>query len=320
MSDYTQITDFSAKDALTSGDPEKIIYGADIDAEFAAIVTAIATKYDSTDLASTAQAQAETLNTVLITPSTLGDWSDANGGLVGELHALTDPGADRILFWDDGEAADSNLAYLTVSNGLEISTTTLQIASSAAGAGLTYSAGVLAVGAGSGITVNANDVALTAAAASTTNLIVISSGTISYNPTSLTQLTAPNIAGADEFVIWDADAAAAKAIRYQDLGVPVVDDATTTPMSSADLTYANKWYSCSNASAISFVIPANASVAYPVGTVFAIYQAGAGQVTVSVTSDTLRAPNGAKTAAQYSLILATKVASTTWVVSGDAST
>lgn len=46
MSDYTQITDFSAKDALSSGDPEKVATGADVDAELAAISTAIATKAD----------------------------------------------------------------------------------------------------------------------------------------------------------------------------------------------------------------------------------------------------------------------------------
>lgn len=47
MSDYSQITDFSAKDALTTGDPEKIILGSDVDVELGAISTAIATKYDS---------------------------------------------------------------------------------------------------------------------------------------------------------------------------------------------------------------------------------------------------------------------------------
>lgn len=52
MSDYTQITDFSAKDALSSGDPEKIILGADFDAELAAIATAVGSKVDTTDTAS----------------------------------------------------------------------------------------------------------------------------------------------------------------------------------------------------------------------------------------------------------------------------
>jgi len=47
MSDYTQITDFSVKDALPSGDPEKIILGSDVDAELDAIATAIASKSDT---------------------------------------------------------------------------------------------------------------------------------------------------------------------------------------------------------------------------------------------------------------------------------
>ena len=46
MTDYTQTTDFSTKDSLASGDPEKIILGADIDLEFSAISTAIASKVD----------------------------------------------------------------------------------------------------------------------------------------------------------------------------------------------------------------------------------------------------------------------------------
>lgn len=49
MSNYTQITDFSAKDSLTTGDPNKLIKGSDVDAEFDAISTAIATKEDTTN-------------------------------------------------------------------------------------------------------------------------------------------------------------------------------------------------------------------------------------------------------------------------------
>lgn len=47
MSNYTPATDFSVKDGLTTGDPEKAILGSDIDDEFDAINTAIATKEDS---------------------------------------------------------------------------------------------------------------------------------------------------------------------------------------------------------------------------------------------------------------------------------
>ena len=47
MSNYTQVTNFTAKDNLTTGDPEKAISGADVDGEFSLISTAIATKFDT---------------------------------------------------------------------------------------------------------------------------------------------------------------------------------------------------------------------------------------------------------------------------------
>lgn len=46
MTDYAQVTDFSAKDSLPSGDSGKVIYGADVDAELSLISTAIASKLD----------------------------------------------------------------------------------------------------------------------------------------------------------------------------------------------------------------------------------------------------------------------------------
>lgn len=47
MSNYTKVTNFTAKDSLTSGDPNKVVKGSEIDTEFAAIATAIATKADT---------------------------------------------------------------------------------------------------------------------------------------------------------------------------------------------------------------------------------------------------------------------------------
>ena len=44
MADYSKTTNFTAKDSLTSGDPNKVIKGATFDTEFDALVTASATK------------------------------------------------------------------------------------------------------------------------------------------------------------------------------------------------------------------------------------------------------------------------------------
>ena len=46
MSNYVQSTNFATKDALTSGDPLKIVKGTEINTEFANIAIAVATKAD----------------------------------------------------------------------------------------------------------------------------------------------------------------------------------------------------------------------------------------------------------------------------------
>ena len=47
MSNYTKTTNFTAKDSLASGDPNKIIKGSEFDTEFNNISTAIASKADT---------------------------------------------------------------------------------------------------------------------------------------------------------------------------------------------------------------------------------------------------------------------------------
>jgi 6-phosphogluconolactonase (cycloisomerase 2 family) len=49
MSNFTKTTNFTAKDSLLSGNPDKVVRGAEIDAEFDAIAVSIATKYQSGD-------------------------------------------------------------------------------------------------------------------------------------------------------------------------------------------------------------------------------------------------------------------------------
>lgn len=46
MTDYTKSTNFTSKDSLATGNPLKIIKGAEFDTEFNAIATAVATKAD----------------------------------------------------------------------------------------------------------------------------------------------------------------------------------------------------------------------------------------------------------------------------------
>lgn len=105
------------------------------------------------------------------------------------LEDLTDPNADRIFFWDDSAGASKFLEVSTAS-GINITATTLALASIpnasltnssvtyTAGAGLTGGGAValgasatLNIGAGTGITVNADDVQLKNAGALTNNTV-----------------------------------------------------------------------------------------------------------------------------------------------------
>ena len=118
-----------------------------VDAEFSAIQTAVATKYDSGDVASSAQAIAGTSNSVLMTPLQVENWASDASSVVAHLQNIGSlaTNGDKLFFFDD---TDDTTKALTVGNGLEISGTTIQTPSATAGAGLTYSSGVLAVGAG----------------------------------------------------------------------------------------------------------------------------------------------------------------------------
>lgn len=107
-----------------------------------------------------------------------------------------------------------------------------------------------------------------------------------------------------------------------------LDDSQVTPVTPNDqtgTTYTfvladkHRLVTGTNASAQTFTIPLNATVAYPLGTALQIYQKGAGQITVAITATgTLRTPRGAKTAVQYALVTVVKTDTDTWVVAGDA--
>lgn len=76
----------------------------------------------------------------------------------------------------------------------------------------------------------------------------------------------------------------------------------------------------SNASAKTFTIPANASVAFPIGTAVTFINTGAGAMTIAITSDTLTfSPSGgtgSRSLAQNGMATAVKITATQWLISG----
>jgi hypothetical protein len=76
-----------------------------------------------------------------------------------------------------------------------------------------------------------------------------------------------------------------------------------------------------NASAITFTIPPNSSVAFGIGTQINVMQLGAGQVTIAPGAGVTLRSSGSrlKTANQYAVATCCKIATDTWVVIGNLS-
>jgi len=84
----------------------------------------------------------------------------------------------------------------------------------------------------------------------------------------------------------------------------------------------NTLVTINNASANTFTIPPNSSVAFPVGTILNIAQTGAGQTTITQGSGVTIVSNGStasapKTRVQYSGATCVQTSANTWLVMGD---
>jgi hypothetical protein len=100
-------------------------------------------------------------------------------------------------------------------------------------------------------------------------------------------------------------------------------EAPTTQQTEIGLTYdpvladADKMITMNNGAANTVTIPANGSVAYPVGTKLNFMQLGAGKTTIAITTDTLDSKGALFSLSQYGVATAMKITSIQWVLYGD---
>jgi hypothetical protein len=125
MSNYTKTVNFAAKDALTTGDANKIVKGTEIDTEFNNIATAVATKFDSTSTVAVANGGTGA-TTAATAVSNLGALPALNPSYTGTLTGGT--GVINIGSGQLGKDANGNLLVGTTAATLSTNTFTIAAA------------------------------------------------------------------------------------------------------------------------------------------------------------------------------------------------
>lgn len=211
----------------------------------------------------------------------------ANGGLG---VALTDPNADRILFWDDSAG---QYQYLTLGTNISITGTTLNV-----------------TGGGSGDFVGP--------ASSTDNAVVrfdSTTGKLGQNSGVIVD-DSNNISGIGSLATTSLTVGGAAITN--NIVQNSQSAAYTTVLSDAGK---HLYHPSADTTARTYTIDSNANVAYPVGTAITfVNDCSAGTVTISITSDTLvlagAGTTGSRTLAACGVATAIKVTSTRWIING----
>lgn len=235
------------------------------------------------------------------------------------------------------QTQDSSIVYASAGGTADVITLALAPAITAYAAGQKFH--FIASGTNAGaVTLNVNGVGATAVKKtggvalaagdiiSAQACIVVHDGTDFelVNPTMVTRDTAQTISALKTFTagadMTPATTPSTTAVGY--LGSPVVDGNSAYAIVMTD---AGKTIYHNEAGARTWTIPANASVAFPIGTVIILDNTGnagaAGTITLAITSDTLRrgdgtAGTGSRTIAASQVAAIRKVAATEWIITG----
>jgi hypothetical protein len=232
-----------------------------------------------------------------------------------DLSGLADPGADRLAGWDDSATA---ITYFSLGTGLSITGTEL--------------------GLGLGTTVQAYDAGLAALAAFNTNGILVQTAdntfagrTITGTANEITVTNGDGVAGAPTLSLPAALTFSGKTITGGSLTPEPTPTATAigylgSPINTQNAAYttvmsdAGKTLYHTDAGTHTWTIDSNANVAYPIGTQIGFSnESGGGNVTIAITSDTLRwgSSTGSRTLAANGSAVAQKMTSTAWRLTGD---
>lgn len=219
---------------------------------------------------------------------------------------LNDSTPTRAILKDAGGVTILDLDPVTVSSGAGSIVSSVDVDGASSGlvftGGPITSSGDISVDATSALAVAYGGTGSQTASGARTNLSAAKSGA----NTDITSLQ-------DGTTIAAGGTIAADSIGYR--GLPQL---TKTASYTLALTDAGKHISITTGG---IIIPANASIAFPIGTIVTIYNNSGSTQTLSITTDTLRwagtASTGSRTIAAYGLATVMKVDTAVWAASGN---
>ena len=144
-------------------------------------------------------------------------------------------------------------------------------------------------------------------------------GTVTLPSATITALTdTTDVDAGDSIMIYDTSATALREATFGNIRQADINAQTGTTYTFV-LGDAGRLVTASNASAQTYTVPPNSSVAYPVGTKIDVVQIGAGKVTLAQGSGvTINSKNSRKAlAGQYVGATLIKTATDTWLLLGD---
>ncbi len=304
MSDYTQLTFFAPKDALSSGNPSKLIKGSEVDPELSAIAVAISSKFESSDIASNAGAAGLVSDTTLLTPAKLlyaltnGTFTAATG-LISNLtvESSLDQANDYLLLYDAsaGVLRKANPAAIASAVGTVPTSRAITAGSGLSGGGTLASDFSFALDTSSNRNVDHSAVSIS------TGSGLSGGGDLTTTRTLSVDRTGTDLAQ----------------VGYLDLP-------PNSQSGNYTLVLADRGKSIVHASGAgsgdTYTIPANSSVAFPVGTAVTFINDDSNSVSIAITTDTMTLANsattGTRTLASKGVATAVKVTSTSWIISG----
>lgn len=140
--------------------------------------------------------------------------------------------------------------------------------------------------------------------------------TISYDTIGAAPIASPTFTGTPVLTTTTTVGASGPVVGYRDIPLTVTNSTKTFALVDA-----GQGFGKDTTTARTYTIPANSSVAFPVGTAITVFNnAASGNVTIAITTDTMylggTATTGSRTLAPRGVCTLLKVASTVWIVSG----